>query len=237
MKTASLFILAIAAAFAGAGGACAADLRIPYGQPRPVLEEYGSGWYLRGDIGWTGYSSVSADYVGRTGVLGAVSNTKLDDTWVVGAGVGYQAGWFRSDVTVDYRSQSEFAGTALGDVFNGNVASWSTLLNGYFDLGSWSGITPYVGAGVGAAYHYAHNWRDISSGEQYYNGSNWDFAWAVMAGVAVKVSPNMSVDVGYRYVDLGQPESGVGHTLTTDRIRLDSVTAHEVRAGVRYTID
>jgi opacity protein-like surface antigen len=236
MKPASLFALALIAGLLGAGEARAADLGIPYRSSPAALQEYGSGWYLRGDIGWTGYSGASADYVVSGTTVGGFSGTKLDDTWVVGAGFGYQSGWFRADVTGDYRAHSEFAGTALGEVFNGEVTTWSTLLNGYFDLGSWSGITPYVGAGIGAAEHQTRKWRD-SSGLTYQNGDNWDLAWAVMAGVAVRVSPHMSLDLGYRYVDLGQPETGADYVFGAGKVHLDNVTAHEVRAGVRYTLD
>ena len=54
------------------------------------------------------------------------------------------------------------------------------------------------------------------------------------AGVAAR-----PIDIGYRYVDLGKPESGFGldDLTSTSKIRLDNVTAHELRAGVRYMID
>jgi opacity protein-like surface antigen len=236
MKPASLYALVLSAGLLGISEARAADLGMARPPMPPLLQEYGSGWYLRGDIGWTGYSSVSADYVWNGANIGSLSDTRLDDTWVVGAGFGYQSGWFRADVTGDYRAHSEFAGSALSRVFNGEVTTWSTLLNGYFDLGSWSGITPYVGAGIGAAEHQTKRWRD-STGLTYHDSDNWDLAWAVMAGVAVQVSPHVSLDLGYRYIDLGQPVSGVNMVDGATKVHFDNVTAHELRAGVRYTID
>ncbi|NJO53754.1 MAG: porin family protein [Bacteroidales bacterium] len=233
---ASLFTLALATGLLGLGEARAADFGIARPMMPPVIEEYGSGWYLRGDVGWTGYTGVSADYV-ISGVPNDVfSGTRLEDSWVIGAGMGYKAGWFRTDVTADYRAQSEFAGTVLGTLFTGEETSWSTLLNGYFDIGTWSGVTPYIGGGIGGAYHGTSKWRD-AAGTAFADGSNWDFAWAVMAGIAVQVSPHASIDIGYRYIDLGKPESGFDLVTGTERIRLDNVSAHEVRAGVRYMID
>ncbi|NJL07654.1 MAG: porin family protein [Methylacidiphilales bacterium] len=234
---ASLFTLALATGLLGLGEARAADFGIARPMMPPVIEEYGSGWYLRGDVGWTGYTGVSADYVIGGVPLDIFSGTKLEDSWVIGGGFGYSFGWFRTDVTADYRAQSEFAGTALGTLFTGEVTTWSTLLNGYFDLGTWSGVTPYIGGGIGAAEHQAKKWRDSAGVITYAKGDNWDFAWAFMAGVAVKVSPHASLDIGYRYIDLGQPETGFDSVTGTDRIRLDNVSAHEVRAGVRYMID
>ncbi|NJL08273.1 MAG: porin family protein [Methylacidiphilales bacterium] len=236
MKPASLYALALIAGLISADAARAADFGIARPMMPPPLQEYGSGWYLRGDIGWTGYSGVSADFETNGATVGSFTGTNLEDTWAIGAGFGYQSGWFRADVTADYRAQSEFAGSALNRVFESEVTSWSTLLNGYFDLGSWSGITPYVGAGIGGAAHQSRSWRD-GTGQTYSTGTNWDFAFAVMAGVAVRVSPHMSFDFGYRYVDLGQPESGFGLVATTSKVQFDNVTAHEVRAGLRYMID
>src|SRR6185437_8650685 len=83
-----------------------------------------------------------------------------------------------ADVTGEYRtSQAYNAGTSYvnyvpggaggtagvcGDVtavarcsdfYHGTVQSSVFLANGYVDLGSWYGITPFVGAGVGVAYN------------------------------------------------------------------------------------
>lgn len=238
MKSASLFALAAAAGLLGLGAANAADLGVVrYGQMPPALLEYGSGWYLRGDIGWVGYSGTAADLVVEDVGTASFSHARLNDSWVIGAGFGYKAGWFRADVTADYRAHSEFEGSVLGELLSGEATSWSTLLNGYFDLGSWYGVTPYVGAGIGGAYHDTTRWRDAAQTTVFANGNNWDLAWAVMAGVAVNVAPHTTLDVGYRYIDLGKPESGLDRVLVNSRVRLDNVTAQEVRVGLRYAID
>jgi opacity protein-like surface antigen len=238
MKRASLLTLALAAGLFGHGEARAADLGIARPPMPPVLEEYGSGWYLRGDIGWTGYTGVSADYVIDGVPYSDFTSTKLEDSWFAGAGMGYRFGWFRADITADYRFQSQFTGATVGNVYTGEETNWSVLVNGYVDLGTWSGITPYIGGGLGGAYHGTSKWRD-GWDNAFADGSNWDFAWAVMAGFAVQVSPHALIDIGYRYVDLGKPESGLGldDWTATSKVRLDNVTAHELRAGVRYMID
>ncbi|MGH6856886.1 MAG: outer membrane protein, partial [Methylocella sp.] len=62
----------------------------------------------------------------------------------------------------------------------------------------------------------------------------YDFAWALMAGVAIAMTDRAQLDIGYRYLDLGSVPvlSGVAGTSVTQRVR-----ASEVRAGVRYMID
>ena len=37
------------------------------------------------------------------------------------------------------------------DIYNGSKSEWTFLLNGYVDLGTWSHITPFIGAGVGTS--------------------------------------------------------------------------------------
>jgi opacity protein-like surface antigen len=62
------------------------------------------------------------------------------------------------DVTADHRFYADFEGQGSLASFGpdsrrdrGKLESTSGLVNGYLDLGNWSGITPYVGAGIGAA--------------------------------------------------------------------------------------
>ena len=70
----------------GAGGpALAADLaEQPYVEPVPVAT---GGWYLRGDIGYKFYNSPDISFVTPT-YTDSWNNTSLDDTWMLGAGVG-----------------------------------------------------------------------------------------------------------------------------------------------------
>jgi opacity protein-like surface antigen len=166
--------------------AAAADLRGPVGLPPapvalPIAES--SGWYLRGDVGFgaidgsptitapPGFPATPATVKGH--------NPSFGNYGVIGVGAGYQwNSWFRTDVTVDYRTKADMkfgdkycvdaAGNGLGGVtctpaqlgatgqngfntYNGRVSAMTFLLNGYLDLGNWNGLTPFVGAGVGFA--------------------------------------------------------------------------------------
>ncbi len=127
-----------------------------------------------------------------------------------------------------------------------NIQNYSALVNGYFDVGTWYGITPYIGAGAGLAFgHYTtsatytqsdgtsydltitnpannqsyHAYLDKTSSHTYYN-----FAYALMAGFSFPIFAHTKVDIGYRFLDLGS-------VLNTN------VHLQEVRAGIRYMID
>lgn len=165
--------------------------------PLPFVE-VGSSWYLRGDFAYRMYDDLAP------GISG-------EDTAALGIGVGYKLNnWLRTDLTVDYAFRNDLSGLGVARLWTS-----SAFANAYIDLGTWYGVTPYVGAGIGASYNYL----DIGPGE-----GDWNFAWAAMAGAAYHLSPNLSVDLGYRYVDLGTVNA------------LD-VTAHEFRVGFRYLID
>ena len=63
---------------------------------------------------------------------------------------------------------------------------------------------------------------------------NYQFAWAVMAGVAIAMTEQAQLDVGYRFLDLGNV-SGISSVTGTSVTQ--KVFVNELRAGVRYMID
>jgi opacity protein-like surface antigen len=162
----------IAALTGFAASAHAADLdEIIYARELPVTQpvEIGTGWYLRGDLGYsietrgaaTNYSVFNAGppatYSGRV-----FDSSSLDSDWSGSLGVGYSfTDYLRSDVTFDY-SRGSFAGTtssttACAGLATGTCASvdsqdfeqYGFMANAYVDLGTFKGFTPYVGAGAG----------------------------------------------------------------------------------------
>jgi len=205
MKKLTLAAVAAVALSISASATKAADMPPPilHAPPAPWVE-LGSNWYLRGDFSYRMF-----DVPGASGP---------EDAAGLGIGVGYQFNsWLRSDLTVDYQFGSRFDLGDNPDVAGMKMWSAATFLNGYVDIGTWYGVTPYVGAGVGAAY----NSTDTAG--------RWNFAYALMAGAAYHLSPNLSFDFGYRFADLGNAVS-----LSNAPIE---VYAHEFRVGLRYKLD
>ncbi len=89
------------------------------------------------------------------------------------------------------------------------------LANAYIDLGTWWCLTPFIGAGVGAAYHMTAAVSDIglntdglgASAFGFANADHnkWSFAWAAHAGVAYTVT-----NVVQGRARLSLPEHGLG---------------------------
>ena len=163
--------------------------------------------------------------------------------------------------------------------------SLALMLNGSVDLGTWNGVTPYVGAGVGvsrltssASVNYyktsdgslyaadltptgsypliwidqfgnvvggsianqptipytkvpvtfaKQNWTQVA------NSTRYNFAWSLMAGVAYALNDRAKLDIGFRYMNLGQYQPLPGSTAAGS----GTVSVKEVKVGVRYMID
>ena len=113
------------------------------------------------------------------------------------------------------------------------------MFNGYYDLGRFDRFMPYVGAGVGLAYNQMDeclfHWKP--GADQRIEGDNsWSLAWSLMAGVGVQVTERVTLDFGYRYIDMGKAESGIIDNLgfTNPKLRIDDLTAHEFKIGLRF---
>jgi opacity protein-like surface antigen len=242
----------------------------PWLPPPPVVDEapavgaeLGTGWYLRGDLGYVDYDKIQDAPYGIPG-LPPLENEKLAKTWSIGGGVGYKFNnWFRTDVTVDWRDDARFRATSSRtnyiegySVDRGLLETATFLLNGYVDLGLWAGVTPYVGAGIGVAQNRLADYSGqvycltprCGSGDPFANfplgpqtpdlipsKTRYNLAWALMAGAAVDVGGGVKVDVGYRYVRFGEARTELDAFGVGTKIK--DLDAHEARIGVRYMID
>jgi len=221
-----------------AGGALAADMpnTLPppaVVEPPPVLD-FDTGWYLRGDLGYNWGHLQGAH--SATGFPSPADN-KLDGAAFAGLGAGIKTKWLRTDMTVDYSLPMKYEGRIVtqGDT-TAKISAFSALFNGYLDLGTWYRATPYIGAGAGVANLKTTDYQS-SAAPPFAAGltnTQWNFTWAVMAGVGYAVAPNLMVDVGYRYIDFGDVKTGAD---SFGAMTFKDVAAHEVRIGLRWSFD
>jgi opacity protein-like surface antigen len=266
------YLIAAGAASLLSSAALAADMPsiMPAPQPYyapPPLEDFG-GWYLRGDIGFSNQnvkSVLDTNSAAYNNV--AVSQTSsFGSAGIYGGGVGYQFNnWFRADVTGEYRGKSNFTGldviTGTGpfagfvgtDSYTATKSEVLFLANAYADLGTWWCVTPFVGAGIGTARVSVGNFTDtgdfINGGIQNHSfnyagqASQWNFAWALHAGVAYKVSPGLTIELAYSYVNLGNgltgPTSSFDQVTNTTHapFSYNSITSNDVKLGLRWELN
>jgi opacity protein-like surface antigen len=235
MSRLSTFVLAGTALAASQAAVLAADMPRPGGsQPPPPVVSASAGWYLRGDIG---YGWGRLDGSETTAPFANPTSSSLDSTFLGGVGAGYKSSWLRTDVTVDYRVPFKYEGTGAtpGDV-SARISAASALFNAYFDFDTWHSLTPYVGGGAGASYVRVYDY--VSAVTPPFSGdtshTQWNFTWAVMAGVGYTLAPNLMVDLGYRYIDFGDVRTAED---ISGQTTFKNVAAHEVRLGLRWSFD
>ena len=231
-RSLSFFLIAGLAAVSLGTRANAADMPPwPQSQPAGVVQEFVSGWYLRGDIGYR----TDAKIGDMVSTYPLPTSSDLAEVAMIGGGGGYKNGWFRADVTVDYAGKAKFSGNGpTPEAFTGQIESWTVLGNLYLDLGTWNGVTPYVGAGAGAV-NLRVELRQIAADILTLDyQSNTQFAWAYMAGVAWTFAPRWLVDFSYRRVNIGDVTFNPN---LANELTLKDLTANEFRIGLRYNFD
>jgi len=190
----------------------------------------------------------------------------IQDTSIFGAGIGYiWNSWLRFDVTGEYRTKAlmkttgrysgvaDFCTIAMGvggncfDNISGNLSSAVFLANAYVDLGTWWCLTPFIGAGVGTARNMLTGVQDqgiIANGSQGFgltssDSAQWNLAWDVTAGLTYNVNENLKVDLSWRYLNMGSPQTSVVNCQNTSPCAgafytLQNVSSQDFRIGLRW---
>jgi opacity protein-like surface antigen len=250
-------------AFAGAAtalftttAAIAADFPAPPPQVRAPVET--TGWYLRGDIGMTNQQVKKLDNIlfPDTPNL-AIHDKNFEAGFLFGVGAGYKLNnWLRFDVTGEYRGETGFHGFDTWNDgaprFNNYTAKkseWLVLANAYIDLGTWWCVTPFIGAGVGWSQVTMHSFRDAGIDPAFgaptmataNAASKSNLAWALHAGLAYEVTKSFTVELAYRYVNLGDGITGDiiaydGTNNFNNPMHFKDITSHDVKFGMRWML-
>jgi opacity protein-like surface antigen len=233
MGTLSRTLLVACALIAGSVvGAAAADFRFPPEPVTPVPEaiaipDYSNLWYLRGDVGYSinedpDLSLASASFNGE----------KMDESWSIGAGFGYNfTDNIRGDLTLDHRFEADVTGSNSVTSAQSTIALASTvgLANLYYDFRDREHFAPYLGAGIG----WTYNETDAQIGAAS-NDESFELALAAMAGFSYRLDDGWLFDAGYRFLYLGDAQTG--STATAGAVSIEDIYAHELRVGFRYEL-
>jgi opacity protein-like surface antigen len=213
-----------------------------------------------------------------------------------GFGIGYHwSKHFRTDVTLDRRNTDQYTGrgsyaydtrtrttTNVGGVVtttdtfkltNGTTSddtqlkSGALLLNGYYDVGTRHGFTPYIGAGVGLALLTANRQHGTTEASCAYTppvlatdpdarsqcpAANYAtslktgaststnmLSLAAMATVGVNyaLTQNTSIDMNYRYLFINGQDISATINGHNSKVTLGDIGDHQLRAGLRWDIN
>jgi opacity protein-like surface antigen len=270
MRAANKLILAgLGAVLLSPLTANAADIIQPIipAPPAPVVTV--GGFYLRGDVGFSNQSVDNLSNVLYDTVPGGAAAVRhvqksFDAAPIADIGIGYKWNqWLRTDLTAEYRGAANFhgmdifpvAGGGTGvDTYSASKSEWLFLANAYVDLGTWWGITPFVGGGVGTSRNTISSFTDnglnlgggggpaVPGSARGATASEWNFAWAGYAGLAFDVTPNLTLELAYRYLSLGNAHSGDliafdGTNTVNNPMKFRNLTSQDVRIGLRYMLN
>ncbi len=218
-------------------------------------------WYFRADVGYSfsgDPSTTEGSFLWSSATCGSTwdpaigatvatnecahSQESLDNTWIVGAGLGYYfSPRLRGDLTLEYRFAADYSSVdAWNATHTTEISSLVGLANFYFDLGDRSGFSPYVGFGVGFAHNRTSDRTKICTNSCPRTGegaANTSLAAAAMIGFTQAVRTGFALDLGYRFLYLGNARTaddlGTGSD-PSGELDIANLYAHEIRLGFRY---
>ena len=274
MRNLKLAIAGASALLASTSLTSAADL-IPtptYDAPAEIeVSGMATGWYIRGDIGYTSNDHRGVHYLQGNAFNGSFETHDLDSNWMLQGGIGYQlTDYARVDLTLAHFTSASFSGSsAQGATCNGFGAPATCdysdtaelesvnlfMANAYWDMGTFSGFTPYVGAGIGGAkvkWGTLMNDQTCSAGSpagcsdndfKHPGQSSTRFAWQLHAGASYDIRCDLKLDGGYTYTKIkGGKMFGEAYNATTNAyvgggVGYDNgLEMHTGRVGLRYQL-
>lgn len=202
----------------------------------------------------TQFYSVVNSYLGDD-VTGATMENALFGGIGMGCGMGSRG--LRGEVMLGYTGHRKIDGQPIiwngpagplgvapspivyDDPLHTGVKSYTGMVNAYYDLGNWGGITPYLGAGVGVSYNKmseVYFTDNVNLPNRIEGDSRLSLAWSLMAGIGWQITDRAILDIGYRYMDYGKATSGKVDSagFVNPAVRIDDMTAHEIKVGLRY---
>lgn len=240
----------------------AAAVPVPAPVPLPVYEpEY----YVRFDTGASWLSDGTLDEYGSPMTLRSIEDVETMEFGSIGAG-RYITPSLRAEIAIDLFSSGRIDGggdelfieTVGPDTFS--VSRQEAIkfeqdlgmFNLYYDFRNHTRFTPYIGGGVGVTYRQLKRTSSETATcispspcvdpspipESSSSAEGWDFAGALMAGLAIQVSDSVIWDTGYRYLWQSGGLSVDSPTLTgTSTVEIKDIGQHQLRTGIRLNID
>ncbi|MCQ2734929.1 MAG: porin family protein [Alphaproteobacteria bacterium] len=183
--------------------------------------------YVSGKLSYD-FNKVKAKFGGNG--YDEVLHMKLNKVLVGSTHVAYgvRAGYVRGEVELnnsrDIKRNWVEEGDYLFDHFR--LYKHSFMANAYFDYLTCTPWTPYVGAGLGVSYLKA-DFGEIAK-------STYNLAWQVMGGITYDINSHWTLDLGYRYADLGRVRKAVSYGDDFREVAKVDARDHEIMFGARY---
>jgi OOP family OmpA-OmpF porin len=197
-------------------------------------------WYAQVNAGYTVSAEADADAsftpddTDFDAMTGSVEGD-IDNGFAVGAAAGVAIGnglRVEGEAILNSADMGGIEELEIDEIEYSHAAVFANLLYD-FNMG---GFTPYIGAGIG----YGSSSFEIDGDSVHDQGT----VWQIKAGASFPLNDTLTIDVGYRYMDMAKwetsmddvdldddPDAGPG----TARLSVEP-TAHAITVGARFKL-
>jgi opacity protein-like surface antigen len=194
--------------------------------------------YARVHVGFSLTGSPGGD--GRNGTH---QDIEVQDTGLFGVGIGMKVDdQVRVEGNVTYYSPFDVDGRdGAGNNISTELESIGAMVSVLYDIEQVHSLlgtdtfTPYVGAGVGITMLDTDAMTTAGAasepGTEVYN-----LTYAARAGLGARLSDTLTLDFGYKFMNMGQFEQdgGVSNGANSKTTKFDDLLVHEFTAGLRF---
>ena len=184
--------------------------------------------YFGGEGGWT---LLQDQKISAAGLPAATES--FNSGFAAGARIGYEEGPWRFEFEYAYRRNDAdritIGGATIGGL-GGSRQSHGFLANLIYEADFGWPVKPHIGAGIGGAYL-----TDKASAPgigTFFNGNTWEIGYQAIGGLRYDLTPNIAVDLDYRYFATTDPtfHAPGGSTYKT------GYSTHNVMASIVYRL-
>lgn len=191
------------------------------------------GPYITGLGGYTFVPDLDGEFGGQD-----IGQASMSDGWKAGGSLGYDFGSIRIEAESFYgENDIDSISSALIPTLTGNgeASIFAAMGNIFYDFEmEGSGLTPYLGGGVGWAEVHIQGAGNVTvpskKGPAVLSGSSHThdngLAYQLIGGVGYSITENLSGFADYRYFRMDKVDLPLG--IKTD------LSSHSVNVGVRY---
>ena len=143
--------------------------------------------------------------------------------------------WTEIEVGVRYRFDYDHRDTGAPVTgYENNLSTVTGLVNIAYEYRNSSNFTPYFGGSLGWAQQHSEVTRNNLEARQVekFSGDSHSFAWGGIVGVTWNFSKHWDTDFGYRFVNLGNVDTGISSVGT--RLEGENYLSHDVLFTVIY---
>ena len=212
--------------------------------------------YLRANVGaafgtWSTENDLNPGAVNASLGLDRI-NGSTGTGFIFDVGAGYRfAPFLRFEATIGYLPSIQFTGTFSSSnvTARSTVSALTGLATAYIDFAGLFGplpgnIQPFVLGGAGFSTVNNGPEDDFANGtylNTFSGATTTNVAWTAGAGVGIPLSPSITVDLTYRFLDLGERRVGpmltvpAGPPAMLSQDRAD-MRVHTVMIGLRFAM-